>query len=597
MGETDALLATQHISHSHGSNSNLNDGTQQNWQGQEDPVLAPLLNGEISAAPPPKDAPISSNEAHSLGAVKTNLMVGVLFMGTFLAAMDMTVVTTLLPNIASDLEASSQMSWIATSYLLSCSSFQPMYGKLSNVLGRREMLVAANLFFAVGCLLCGSSFSSNVWYLSIARFIAGIGGGGMNTLSTIAISDLIPLRQRGMYQGLGNICYSLGSASGSVLGALLQKSVGWRWAFLIQVPIAALSAALVFITLKLPDESPGRGSVWIAIKENGHFDWSQIPHLIDLVGCISLVSAMLVLMVTITFLNDPGQLGLYEWAALLLVLALTFGYFVHTELNVENPVIPLKLVVGNRTILSSSLTNWFCTMAMFAAMYFMPIFWQAAYGLTPWDVGLRSISNFLGISIGSLGSGLYIKATGKYRTYSLVIYSLFVLGILTLFLTTFHRDSLGYMEYFLMFLPGVGYATMLTVTLLALIASVDYSHQAQVTSIQYAFRATGSTFGVALAGLVYQTGLKYKLKTAVLGSSELLSKYGVHKLEKWCQEIITDNLFDTSFDKTLQYKTTGSFMFGSQGAIGFALVMAILGLISSMFTREHFLHTSVPSRT
>ncbi|CEP63591.1 MDR family MFS transporter LALA0_S08e06084g [Lachancea lanzarotensis] len=595
MSETDALL-TQQTSRSNGSNSSLRGGGISNSQPQEDCLMAPLLSGEISSVPGRKDDSTTSNAPHALSALKTNLMVGVLFLGTFLAAMDMTVVTTLLPTIASDLEASSQMSWIATSYLLSCSSFQPMYGKLSDVFGRREMLVASNIFFAAGCFLCGSSFSSNVWYLSVARFIAGIGGGGMTTLSTIAISDLIPLRQRGMYQGMGNICFSLGSASGSLLGALLQKSIGWRWAFLVQAPIAALSAILVLVTLKLPDKSPGRGSVWIAIKKNGHFDWYQIPKLIDLVGCISLVSAMLVLMVAITSLNDPGSLGFYKWTALLLALALTSGYFVHTELNVENPVIPLKLVIGNRTVLSSSFTNWFCTMAMFAAIYFMPVFWQGVYRLSPLDVGLRSVSNFLGISVGSMGSGLYMKSTGKYRTFSFVMYSLFVLGILTLFLTTFHRNSLGYIEYLLMFLPGAGYAAMLTVTLLALIASVDYSHQAQVTSIQYAFRATGSTFGVALAGLVYQTGLKYKLERSVLGSSELLSKYGTRRLEKWCQEIIKDNLFDTSFDETLQYKTAGSFMFGSQGAIGLALVMAILGLCSSMFTREHFLHTSVPSR-
>ncbi|SCU90143.1 LANO_0D07734g1_1 [Lachancea nothofagi CBS 11611] len=535
---------------------------------------------------------VQKDDALSPGRAK--LMVSTLFVGSFLAALDMTVVSTLLPSIASDLSASSQMSWIATSYLLSCSSFQPMYGKLSDVLGRRELLVACNLIFALGCFLCGSSFSHDIWTLSIARFVAGIGGGGLATLMTIAVSDIIPMRQRGLYQGIGNIFYSVGCASGSILGAALQRTVGWRWAFLVQVPVALISAFLVYRVFRLPDHSPGRGVVWLELKQKGSFQWSRIPQMIDFVGCASLVTTMLILMVAITFLNDPSSLGITKWAALLVVLVLAAAIFIRTELQVDNPVVPLHLLLRNRTVLSSSFTNWFCTMATFAVMYYMPVFWQSVYGLTPWQVGLRSISNFIGISIGSMATGIYMKRTGKYRTFSLIFYVLFVFGMFTLLLSTFAREPSGYVDYIIMFLPGLGYATMLTVTLLALIASVDFVYQAQVTSIQYAFRATGSTFGVALAGLLYQAGLEYKLSKTVLKNQELLSKYGVKQLKKWCQEIIKDNLFDTSFDETLRTTTTGSFMFGSQAAIGFALIAATLGLFASLFTREHVLHTSVP---
>ncbi|SCU86035.1 LAMI_0D00122g1_1 [Lachancea mirantina] len=529
-----------------------------------------------------------------LTPARAKVMVATLFVGSFLAALDMTVVATLLPSIASDLSASSQMSWIATSYLLSCSSFQPMYGKLSNVLGRRELLVTSNLVFALGCFLCGSSFSKDIWTLSVARFVAGIGGGGMSTLMTIAVSDIIPLRQRGIYQGIGNIFFSLGSASGSILGAALQRTVGWRWAFLVQVPVALVSALLVYRIFRLPVHSPGRGVVWLEIKQTGSFQWSRIPQMIDFIGCASLVATMLILMVAITFLSDPSSLGLAKWAALLGTLALAATIFIRTELRVENPVVPLHLVFRNITVLSSSLTNWFHTMAMFAAMYYMPVFWQSVYKLSPWQVGLRSISSFIGISIGSVASGIYMKRTGKYRAFSLILYSLFVFGMLTLLLSTYSPKPFGYVDYIIMFLPGLGYATMLTITLLALIASVDFVHQAQVTSIQYAFRATGSTFGVSIAGLLYQAGLEYKLNSTVLKNQEMLSKYGVEQLRKWCQKIMEDNLFDTSFDSTLQSASTGSFMFGSQAAIGFALIAAAFGLFASFFTREHVLHTSVP---
>lgn len=562
---------------------------------ESEPLLLPVIS--------PITEPVSGDlantaavETQTLTPLRTRTIVLALYLGSFLAALDTTIVATLLPTIASDLDASSQMSWIATSYLLSCSAFQPLYGKLSDIFGRKMLLLWSNAVFAIGCVICGSPWTNNVWVLSAGRFIAGIGGGGLSTLSTITTSDIIPLRQRGVYQGLGNIVFSFGCASGSILGALLQQGIGWRWAFLIQVPLALLSFVLVATILNLPAKSPGRGLIFLERDQGNKLKWSKVIKMIDFVGGFTLISSMLLLMIAITFLNDVSSLSVMQWVLLLASLVIFVGLFIQAEMTAANPVVPLNLLFENRTVLASSLTNWFCTMATFSIMYYIPVFWQAVYHFDPWQISLRSISNFLGISMGSLLSGIYMKRTGKYWKYSTFVNSFFVLGTFSLFLSAFRSREQGVLEFVLMFLPGFGYATMLTVTLLALIASVDFSHQAQVTSIQYAFRATGSTLGVALAGLLYQWGLQHKLDSVVLADKTLLADYGLRKLTKWCSQILKDNMFDTSFDERLTALVHGSFMFSSQCALAFAATMAILGLTTSLFMREHTLHTSVPSK-
>ena len=209
------------------------------------------------------------------------------------------------------------------------------------------------------------------------------------------------------------------------------------------------------------------------------------------------------------------------------------------------------------------------------------------------DIGVRSMSNFVGIASGSMLAGMYMKRTGKYWSFSVATNSLFAVGVMSLFAFSFKGSPQGVVEYLLMFLPGFGYATMLTVTLLALIASVSVEHQAQVTSIQYAFRATGSTLGVALASLIYQSCLQSRLYNNVLTDGPLLAQYGSRRLMDWCQSILQDNSFDISFDHRLAELVRQGFQFSNQCALGFEFVMCVLGVLSNCFMREHVLHTSV----
>ncbi|CDH15792.1 uncharacterized protein ZBAI_07579 [Zygosaccharomyces bailii ISA1307] len=177
---------------------------------------------------------------------KTYVLVS-LYVGVLLAALDGTVVASLLSHIASELGNLSFAPWIASSYMILSSAFQPLFGKLSDVFGRKRCLLACHTLFAFGSLLSG--LSNGMSLLIIGRCIQGIGGGGLVALSNIVVSDMIPLRERGIYQGIGNISFGMGASLGGSFGGIVSDRFGWRYAFLGQITISCVAMSLVYSKL------------------------------------------------------------------------------------------------------------------------------------------------------------------------------------------------------------------------------------------------------------------------------------------------------------------------------------------------------------
>lgn len=163
---------------------------------------------------------------------------------------DTTIVATLTVPISSSFHSLSLLSWLATAYLVSNAAFQPISGRLTDIYSRRAGLIFSNIFFAAGNLVCG--LAKDEWVILLGRIVSGIGGGGLTAISTFVTSDLVPLRKRGVWQGIGNICYGAGGGLGGVFGGWINDTLGWRWAFLIQVPFVVVSCVLVALTLKVP---------------------------------------------------------------------------------------------------------------------------------------------------------------------------------------------------------------------------------------------------------------------------------------------------------------------------------------------------------
>jgi MFS family permease len=337
------------------------------------------------------------------------LVLGSIYVGVFLGALDGTIIATLSAPISTSFNSLSLLSWLASAYLIANAACQPLSGRLTDIFSRRTGLVVSNVLFAAGNLICG--LARNEWMMIGGRVVAGMGGGGLMAISTFVGSDLVPLRKRGVVQGIGNICFGTGAGLGGIFGGWINDVWGWRNAFLIQVPFVVVSGILVFFTVNIPTKKSEKSKL------------SRV----DFLGAATLVITLVLLLLG---LNSGGNLVPWTHPLVLVSLALSLvslAAFIYVEACVASePVIPVKLLL-DRTVLAACLTNWFGTMVLFIGLFYVPIFFQAK-GLSATAAGVRLIPQSIGASVGSLSCGLIMKRTGKYKILSLVLLGTFVLG-------------------------------------------------------------------------------------------------------------------------------------------------------------------------
>lgn len=494
-----------------------------------------------------------------------------MYFQVFLGALDGTVVASLLPVIASDLHELGRISWVATGYLVACAAFQPLYGKISDIFGRKIVMVVCSSLLAVGCAICG--LASNLESLVLGRVVSGMGGGGIMILSTVAVSDLIPLRKRGMFQGIGNICFGSGAGLGGIFGGYVNDKWGWRSAFLWQVPPIIISIVLLIILFEQPVKSDEEQALLSGNRQEDESKQSKFKR-IDFYGSGSLVIALMMLMLA---LSTGGQQ--FSWShpiiPVLIIGSLLMGcVFVYIELYIaKEPIIPVRLF-SNPTIVASSLCNFFTSAAVYTLLFYIPILFASVNGMNSSEVGQRLIGNFLGIAVGSFSAGWYMRKTGRYYYLSVLSPILMLVGISIAL--TFDKDTNTSTQYLALLLNGLGYSSMLTVTLIALIAAVSHKDQAVTTSIQYAFRGIGSTLGVAVAAAIFQNVLKTRLHDLARDAPKQVIERVLDSVEaiadipaKWHDIVIE------------------CYLESSRAVLLYSFVFAIAGVISAACMREY----------
>lgn len=307
----------------------------------------PLLPGndvEPASAPKPDDEdPLPPQ----IPLARVAITVLAVWIGVFLGALDTTVISTLLAPISNSFSSFTSISWIATGYLIANAALQPLFGRLTDIYGRRSLLVLCNVLFGVGNLMCG--LATNQYAMVAGRVVQGAGGGGLMTISSIVATDLVPLRQRGILQGMGNIAYGSGAALGGVYGGYVSDKIGWRWAFLIQIPFVVVSAIMVFVLVKIP------------VRRTAEARHRRI----DYWGCLTLLAGMVLLLLG---LNSGGNIVPWTHPLVLICLPLSavflVAFLVVEKWYAKEPVIPVHLL-ADRTVLSACLTNWFMVMSLF----------------------------------------------------------------------------------------------------------------------------------------------------------------------------------------------------------------------------------------
>ncbi|KAJ8086430.1 hypothetical protein PM082_005253 [Marasmius tenuissimus] len=440
-----------------------------------------------------------------------------LWSAVFLGALDGTVVATLLAPIGSDFKKSNQASYIGTSYLLSVCCFTPLYGRLSDILGRKGAMLLALTLFGSGTILCGLATSMEM--LIAARAVAGMGGGGsvkssmcvsdplpvLTSALDIVVTDFIPLNQRGLYQGMANILYGLGAGLGGPLGGWINDIFGWKSAFFFQAPVLVFSFTLVTwkVNIKLPSEVQ-------------NLSLADKLRRIDSLGSLTLVGTVGTLLLGFSLKTTEELPWSHPLIYGLFIASLVCGalfVFVETKLAAF-PVMPLRLV-KQRTPLAVALSNLFGSMAAFSVLYNIPLYFSAVYLYSAADSGLHLLPHSVAISTGSVFAGWVMRRTGKL--YNLTLLSALSALSATILIVFWDRNTPAFHLWFDIVPQGFGMASLITCTLIAMIAGVEKHEMAVATGITYLFRTTGQVLGVSLSGATLQAVLLRKLRERIQG--------------------------------------------------------------------------------
>jgi EmrB/QacA subfamily drug resistance transporter len=409
-----------------------------------------------------------------------------LMLGMLLAALDQTIVATALPTMVGELGGLQHLSWVITAYLLTSTASGPLYGKLSDLYGRKILFQAGIVIFLVGSVLSG--LSQSMLQLITFRALQGLGAGGLMVLAQAIIGDILSPRERGRYQGYIGSVFAFASVAGPLLGGLFVDHLSWRWVFYVNIPIGIVALFVTSAVLKLPAR--------------------QVQHKIDYLGSALMVSGIGALLLMTSWggseyaWSSPVIIGLAIAGPLLLI------GFLFQEQRAEEPLLPLRLFREGIFSISSSI-GFIIGFALFGAIAFMPLYFQVVNGDSATGSGLRMVPMMFGIVLTSIASGRLISKTGRYRAFPIVGTAIMSFGVLLLTRLTASTSLLEASLYILVL--GVGVGMVMQVVVLAVQNAVPYRDLGISTAGVNLFRSLGSAFGVAIFGSILTNRLDTEL--------------------------------------------------------------------------------------
>lgn len=417
-----------------------------------------------------------------------------LLLGMLLSALDQTVVSTALPTIVGELGGVEHLSWVITAYLLTSTASVPIYGKLSDLYGRKLFFQVAIIVFLAGSVLSGAAQS--MLQLIIFRGIQGLGGGGIIAMAQVIIGDIVSPRERGRYQGYTGTVFALSSVTGPLIGGLFTDQLSWRWVFYINIPIGMLALTATWLFLRLPRH--------------------RTEHKIDYLGGAFMVAGVSAILLVTSWggteyaWSSPTIVGLSVLGAVLI------GLFIWQESRAPEPLLPLRLL-RRRTFAVASSVGFIVGLAMFAAISFMPLYLQIVKGVSATSSGLRLTPMMLGLLATSIGSGQLISRTGHYRIFPIIGTAIMAVGIFLL--STLEADSgMGLVSLYMLVL-GAGLGFVMQVIILAVQNDSPANEMGVSTTGVSFFRSMGGAIGVAIFGSLLTNRLDSNLDRLVPAES------------------------------------------------------------------------------
>ena len=409
-----------------------------------------------------------------------------LMAGMLLAALDQTIVSTALPTIVGDLGGLDHLSWVVTAYLLTTTASTPLYGKLSDIYGRRLMFQSAIVIFVFGSVLCG--LSQDMLQLIVFRGIQGIGAGGLMAMAFAIIGDIVSPRERGRYTGYLGAVFAVASVAGPLLGGFFVDNLTWRWVFYVNVPIGIVALVITSSVLRLP--------------------FARQDHEIDFVGAALLVAGVSTLLLGLVWGGSEYPWGSPVIVGLLVGSVVLTAVFLWWESRTPEPILPLRLFRG-RVFSGGVALSFLLGGAMFGAIVFLPLFLQVATGATATNSGLLLLPLMAGLMTTSILSGRVIAKTGHYRRWPIAGMGIAAVGMYLL--STMEPDTTRVASSLYMLVVGVGLGMVMQVLVLAVQNAADFKDLGVATSSVNFFRSLGGSFGVSIFGVLFATLLDDKL--------------------------------------------------------------------------------------
>jgi len=409
-----------------------------------------------------------------------------------LAALDQNIVSTALPQIVGDLGGLDHLSWVVSAFLLTSTISAPLYGKLSDLYGRRPLFVVAIGIFLGGSMLCG--LAQNMIELIVFRGVQGLGAGGLITLSSTTIADLVGSLGRARYQGFFTGVFALCSVAGPLLGGVITDTLSWRWIFYVNLPLGALALVLIMLGLRRSNR--------------------QVKHRIDYAGAVLLSAGTTAMLLMLSWAG-----AIYPWASpqvigLIGISLILFALLIRQERRAPEPLLPPRLF-GAPVFRVAALTTALASIALLGATLFLPLFFQLVMGASPSRAGLLIAPLMAGVVVSSVLGGRIVVASGRTKPLTVIGLGVASLSYLGLAWGARHQAGLITLETALV-MVGLGLGAAMPNLTTAIQNGVAPADLGVATSSSSFFRSIGGALGVALAGAMLTMTLQSHLHTATV---------------------------------------------------------------------------------
>jgi EmrB/QacA subfamily drug resistance transporter len=424
---------------------------------------------------------------------RRNFIFVAVLLGMLMAALDQTIVATALPTIVADLGGAGHQSWVVTSYLLASTIMTALAGKLGDLFGRKRVFQAAVVFFVVGSVLCG--LAQSMAMLVGARALQGIGGGGLMVTATALIGEVIPLRDRGRYQGAMGAVFGVTTVIGPLLGGYFTDHLTWRWAFWINVPV---SIVVFFVAAAAIPALSGR-----------------TKPVIDYIGILFVGLAATGLTLATSWGGTTYPWGSATILGLFAGSAVALGIFVWVESRVAEPILPTRLF-GNPVFTVCCVLSFVVGFAMLGALTFLPTYMQFVDGVSATTSGLRTLPMVLGMLTTSMGSGVLVGRTGRYKIFPVA--GTAVMAVAFFLMSRMDPSTSALVQSLFLVVLGAGIGMCMQTLVLIVQNTSSFDDLGVATSGVTFFRTIGSSFGAAIFGSLFTNFLHSRIGPALAAS-------------------------------------------------------------------------------